>query len=153
MGGLLISGPFRWVKLGSQMRLALMDSDIYRELESYSEKVKESPIPVKDLVVGGIYSHPTKEYVDNVFLGPVRYKGKRKLAFAFFCLNNLKERDYQRAFEELVQHGIGVRLHGSHSLTRQVGKVTVPKVLFPHQVYVQSGCREGLIQPTEVEWL
>ena len=31
-GGLRIYGPFRWVKWGSQMRLALMDSDLYREI-------------------------------------------------------------------------------------------------------------------------
>jgi len=100
--GLRIVGDFRWVKLGSQVRLALMDSDLYRDLEACEEKKKAGPKPTlkpSTLEVGGLYLDRRGDYqFVNVecFLGKVTYDGKPGFAVAILGCVETPECDFSR---------------------------------------------------------
>jgi len=79
-----IKGPFQWVKLGSQMRIVLVKSTMYKAIQkSQEERAKKKARPrmkAADLVVGGLYS--TQMGSIKLYFGRVRYKGK--LCFLWF---------------------------------------------------------------------
>ena len=132
-GGLLIQGPFKWVKYGTQMRLALINSDLYREIEAYEAAIKSpKPKKIKNLIVGGIYTTDPR-FKDTVypvvFLGNVRYAGEKFLAFlapgnTLLCWTQ----GLQEHFDALVTFSPQPQcfLQRNHSLVEQIGTVTLP---------------------------
>lgn len=149
-GGLVIQGPFRWVRFGTQMRLALINSDLYRQIEQ-SAKAKADPVPkirTKDLTIGGVYISSGDWVVPVVFLGRVRVQGQVRLAFLEASaadrpdgwmrkgLVGLLQQTFRDTISEQFLPGsrragtelakFPVTLLSSHSLTRQIGAIAVP---------------------------
>jgi len=79
-----IKGPFQWVKLGSQMRIVLVNSTMYRAIKKSQKerelKKKTPKTKASDLKVGGVYITKTDQL--KLYFGRVRYNGK--LSFLWF---------------------------------------------------------------------
>lgn len=60
-------GRFIWAKVGSQMKLVRIDSDLHKALIESTDDKKKKTIPQKDLEIGGIYRGKNKE--KYVFIG------------------------------------------------------------------------------------
>lgn len=60
-------GRFIWAKVGSQMKLVRIDSDLHKTLIESTDDKKKKTIPQKDLEIGGIYRGKNKN--KYVFLG------------------------------------------------------------------------------------
>lgn len=75
MRGGWIEGNFRWVRSGtSQMRIAIVGSDLYQECLEGDRRDALGPISKGDLEVGGVYKGNFTN--EQVYLGRVRYEGK-----------------------------------------------------------------------------
>ncbi len=61
------AGKFIWAKVGSQMKLVRIDSDLHKALIESTDDKKKKTIPQKDLEIGGIYRGKNKE--KYVFIG------------------------------------------------------------------------------------
>ena len=94
-----LQGPFRWVVYGSQVRLAIMGSALYRELEQAGKLRKSPKIKDSELVKGGVY-HGINSADLKVFLGYTRYKNKPALVWCW--LRNLENQTLQETFDSLL---------------------------------------------------
>ena len=155
-----LEGPFRWVKLGSQMRLVWTKSPIYQDVISLDKKKKEprpGKIPPKDLVVGGVYTTEKPTSMLNIFLGWVRVNKAKKMAwmalYSDLCyIQDAYDRTWAMANLGKCRGGnfaLNIVVTGSHSYTKKVTQITLQKL--PPYVGYQSGYYD-LIE-SEVEWL
>lgn len=144
-----INGPFRWVVNSSQMRLALVDSNLYREIVK-ADDLKRSPkkgkIDPKDLVVGHVYtSEPDHHYPHYyIFLGHVRCRGKAALAFVDFW--QAKHCDIQKRFDSELHL---VTILKSSSVTTDLGPINLKPL--PKNVQYQNGFGEEALAQ-DVVW-
>jgi len=75
MRGGWLEGDFRWVRSGtSQMRIAIVGSDLYQQCLEDDKLKARKPILKEGLEVGGVYRGNFTH--DQVYLGRVRYEGK-----------------------------------------------------------------------------
>ncbi|MFA6234135.1 MAG: hypothetical protein WC824_08115 [Bacteroidota bacterium] len=155
--GILWEGPFRWVKYGTRMRLALIDSVLYREIQAFQNQVRVPTSPVariKDLTVGGIYiTATTVDYADpHVYLGRVSYEGKRKFAFYVSEGNSLQncEKEFLRVVHSSSVSPICVTLKGTHRFREQIGSVQVPSLVHA-RIFYCNGFYD-VLDENEVVW-
>jgi hypothetical protein len=67
-GGIL-RGEYVWAKMGSQMRLVRVDSELYKLITEFESKKDLKPVGKNDLEVGGIYQDRKKN--KSIFVGYV----------------------------------------------------------------------------------
>jgi len=135
--GLLLAGAFRWVKLGTQMRLALVDSQLYRDLEGCDEKRTAPPKPIlksSTLEIGGLYidTRGDHEYVNvECFLGKVRYDGRSGFATCHLGCVTAPKYTLDSRFQSqgnLDTHR-SIELKRSAKFTQKVGQLTVDELM------------------------
>jgi len=153
----VLEGPFRWVKLGSSMRLALMDSPLYKDLEKL-EALRRLPrggkLRIKDLVVGGIY-RGTYAHRLAIYRGRMVYRGKKLLAWEEMSGSDSKtpEESYAKTVEMRRQpSNYGppeITCTGSCSYTTKVGQVTLEPL--PPKTHFRDGFYGWMNSP--VTWL
>lgn len=136
-----ITGNFRWVQNGGQMRLTDTGSDLYKELVKLTA-LKNSPgagkvkIKAKDLVVGGVYTsayYTASNYhaVGFVFLGFAKVHGHRQMTWMNITLKDFPVSApnrilfLQREFDQGLDPAPSLTLTGACSYTERVGLVDV----------------------------
>jgi hypothetical protein len=141
----IIEGPFQWVVYGTQMRLALVDSALYREIKN-SQLRKESPkIPDKDLVIGGVYQGVKADH-GYVFLGETIQDGKRTLIWKELFWLNQTDKTLQELYDQNKSgHAVASR---SHKYTQMRGAVTIsPRKVLCYPQNWGSGCFDFEVKP------
>ncbi|MFA6234129.1 MAG: hypothetical protein WC824_08085 [Bacteroidota bacterium] len=132
-GGLNLEGPFRWVKYGTQMRIALLDSDIYREIAVSNQLKAKAKIGLKDIEIGGVYLSSGRKVA--VYLGRVVFKGKKSLAWVHLNFYGDEDKDPAKAtpaglqakFNEVVKdHHWAFEVTQSCGYSEKIGIVKVP---------------------------
>lgn len=145
-GGFYVAGPFRWVKFGTQMRLALMDSDLYREIEVSNKLKNTTKIGIRDLVPGEVYLG-RKQDKALVFVGHVRFKGKKCQAWINLHggrgspknFLEMTDADFQEIYnKDQKGYYFVMDVTTSPSVTTQIGKVHLPAN--PAKWFDYSGC-------------
>jgi hypothetical protein len=148
-GKLYIVGPLRWIINGSQMRLALVDSDLYRAIVQ-ADALRQMPhggkIKVKDLVVGGVYTSDNGIH-GVAFLGPVRINGRKLLAWMNLAMPK-PPHDMQNQIDMQFAGSNYCMVTGSCSYTKQIDRVIIPTIR-PYQAVNGYGFK---IAET-IEWL
>jgi hypothetical protein len=123
VGGRL-EGPFRWIKLGTQMRLAHMQTGLYRqveELDRVGRTPRKSVISNSALQKGGVYSGRPKKAV--LYLGRGVANGVRRLIWAELWAYT-DTNDFQQAYQSFIQHPNHWLLATTqHSFTTHLGNV------------------------------
>jgi hypothetical protein len=111
-----IPGVFLWVRLGSQMRLVEVHSDLHkRVLKEQAErnaKVKAPKLKTKDLVVGGVYGGSVAG--TNVYVGRVRHKGKLKLAWVNLVWHEPREGETTEHWQDLLEASLALTREQRH---------------------------------------
>jgi len=158
--GLEIKGPFRWVVNGSQMRLALVDSSLYRDIAKL-DAIKKLPqagkIPAASLVVGGLYTslgwkdrrYNRSRY--SVFLGHVRHKGKKAFAwYECYASHPITNADIISVQQEINRWATGhITITGALSCTEFAGTIIVPPQK-PAKIYNGYG---DTVDVGDLDWL
>jgi len=157
-------GPFQWVVNGSQMRLTLVGSRLYKEIEELSKirkKPRKGKLGIRDLEVGGVYtSQGGNNYgCDAVFLGRARFDGKLKCAWVYVAGHYSSVAGYQTAYQRALKEGWNrpvVVLTSGCSYTECVGKVDLKpnprESPMTEHVEFQDGYGTKLYRPRVTEW-
>ena len=155
-GELWIRGPFQWIVNGSQMRLALVDSDLYREIAKSDVKrrlPKKGKIPTKDLVIGQTYALTSdlakRSTWCHTFLGHVKINGKRSLAWQDWWFVNVSSEDRQTQFNRTNNDKLTFR--GACGYTETLGMIKLSND-YKAKRFSTNGYGER-IAPDTVEWL
>ena len=74
--GGIMKGKFVWARVGSQMKVIRVGSELYEKASQDTAKQKQEKIKIKDLVVGGVYT--------NVRGDTVIYKGRNTENYLVF---------------------------------------------------------------------
>lgn len=137
-----LNGSFIWGKVGSQMKLIRVNSELYSVLMEANEIDKLERI--KELEIGGVYL--SKDDTKFVYLGKVstttfidtRKKDRRYYPYPDIIISNIKIEEkrnllcfiqwpsYYKTLNELLEHAYYIQLQKSHSFKRKVDKVEVP---------------------------
>jgi len=116
----IIEGPFQWVVYGTQMRLALVDSALYREIRDSQRRKESAKIPDQDLVVGGVYQGTKADHV-FVFLGCTDQDGKPAQIWKELYRISKSDRTLQECYD---QDKSGYALASrTHKYTQMLGAV------------------------------
>ena len=150
-GGL--EGEFRWVRSGtSQMRIAIVGSDLYRECIEDDKRNARKPISKGDLEVGGVYKGNFTN--EQVYLGRVRYQGKvlqawlPLIAHEFYLKRaGLTPDDRQGQFDYGQRCSPHVQIVKEKKVLEKVANVHATKI----RISYAKGWSGGRIEENEVE--
>jgi len=129
-GGLLLEGPFQWVKYGTQTRIVLVNSDIYREISESNDLKKLAKIRSTDLVVGGVYVSSSRKV--GVYIGKVLFKGKKCFAWVSLCFYGDKDplkasqAEIVAEFKQAQGYAWCYQVAQSFNFTSKIGDIAVP---------------------------
>jgi len=160
----VMKGPFQWVMNGSQMRLTLVGSKLYKEiaeLDKVRRKPRQGKIQIRDLEVGGVYaSGAGNSYgCDAIYLGRARFEGKLKCAWVYVAGHYTSvagcQAAYNRAISDGWQHPTVVLTNGC-SYTEKIGNVKLEPNLRQspraERVEFQDGYGTKLYRPKVSDW-
>lgn len=117
-GGYL-KGEYVWARVGSQMKLVLVGSELYYKILQADNKTNTKEIPLKDLVPGGVYEMKTgnakmflgrvntikfeEKYENGFRYGDAKYEEKvLKGKYVFFDFSNINTPYYREPFERAM---------------------------------------------------
>lgn len=140
IAGRTLKGPFRWIKLGSQMRLELVSSKRYSDVVASQQSAKDACVRMQmlqlkphDLIPGDVcISKSSNEYL-RVFLGRCRLSTRTGLGYAWMMISShaiISNSDIMRYLQESLDH-----THAYITVTRDC-----PMIVRTRHVNI-AGCR------------